>query len=585
MSIELLSPAKDLECGIAAIKFGADAVYIGGPDFGARKDASNSLEDIAKLVKYAHFFNAKVYVTINTIIFDTELFRVEQLINDLYAINVDAIIIQDLGILELELPDIDIIISTQTTNITKEKVKFFEDLGVKRVILERALSLQEIKGIRANTTIELEAFVHGAICVCYSGECNMSYSLGGRSANRGECAQPCRKQYSLTDKDNNILKYSVNLLSVKDLALSEQLEELIDAGISSFKIEGRLKDINYVSNVTAFYRQKLDDVLASKGLAKASAGVINYDFVPDITKTFNRGYTEYFLKNLNDKVNSELNFDTGEYVGKVISLEGSNVLLDTEIELHNGDGLVYLSEGEKQGFFVNNVINGEVTANKPIRIAIGTKVYRNYDAKFIDRLNKSKTTRKIEIVFSLQELDSEYLLGVTDSDGNHFETTNMLKDFIENVSLDYEDRITETLCKLGNTLFVCNQVALDLKKQYFIPLSELKRSRNELLAELTKTREDKEVKRIGRKAFVVKDVPEILVANLNTERLLSKSKNVFELGYSEDKPLMRTRYCILRELDMCLKTNEVSQPLYLKDEKNTFELKFDCSKCEMTVNK
>jgi putative protease len=582
MDIELLSPAKDLECGKAAIRFGADAVYIGGPDFGARKSASNSLEDIAELVKFAHFFNAKVYVTINTIIYDRELFSVEQLISDLYKIKVDAIIIQDIGILDMDLPNIDIIISTQTTNITKEKIKFFEDLGVKRVILERALSLQEIKEIRANTTTELEVFVHGAICVCYSGECNMSYKMGGRSANRGECAQPCRKVYSLTDKDGSILKQSTKLLSVKDLNLSQSLDELIDAGISSFKIEGRLKDLNYVSNVTAFYRQRLDEVLTVKLLNKTSVGVIYNDFEPNLSKTFNRGYTEYFI-NRKNKVNSDLIFDQGEYIGEVNRVEGNNVWLDTKIELHNGDGLVYLAEDDKQGFFVNKFEDGCVTANKEVELAKGTKIFRNYDAKFIDKLIKSKTTRKIEVIFALKELNGSYKLEVQDINRNSLVTTNILKDKIENVAQDYEERIIDTLRKLGNTLFVCEQVILDLKKQYFIPLSDLKRSRNELLAGLTKLREEREPTRTVRKAISVNNAPNLLVANLNSERLLSKDKNVVELGYSEDAPLMRTRYCILRELEMCLKTSDISQPLYLKDEKNTFELKFDCSKCEMTI--
>ena len=582
MDIELLSPAKDLECGIAAIKFGADAVYIGGPDFGARKSASNSLEDIAELVKFAHFFKAKVYVTINTIIYDTELFRVEQLISELYAIKVDAIIIQDFGILGMDLPDIDIIISTQTTNITKEKVQFFEDIGVKRVILERALSLKEIKEIRANTTVELEAFVHGAICVCYSGECNMSHAIGGRSANRGECAQPCRKVYSLTDNEGKVLKQSTKLLSVKDLNLSQSLGELIDAGISSFKIEGRLKDVNYVSNVTAFYRQKLDEVLNQKGLNRYSVGRINYDFEPDVNKTFNRGYSDYFLNRKNN-VNSDLLFEQGEYVGEVVKVEGNRVWVDTGLELHNGDGLVYLAEEDKQGFFVNNFASGCITTNKEIELPIGTRLYRNYDAKYLDRLSKSKTVRKIEVVFTLQELEGEYQLEIKDSENNHLKATNILKDFMEKSSPDYEDRITDTLCKLGNTLFVCEQVDLDLKKQYFIPLSELKRSRNELLAELTKLREEQEPIRTIRKPIAINNVPNLLVANLKAEKLLNMDKNVVELGYSEDAPLMRTRYCILRELEMCLKTTDLAQPLYLKDDKNTFELKFDCSKCEMTI--
>ncbi|MDD4526659.1 MAG: U32 family peptidase [Candidatus Margulisbacteria bacterium] len=584
MSIELLSPAKDLECGINAIKYGADAVYIGGPHFGARKEASNSLEDIATLVKYAHFYNAKVYVTINTIIFNSELDKVEELINALSKIQIDAIIIQDLGIFALNIPNIDIFISTQATNISPEKVKFLEDLGAKRVILERALSLAEIQEIRQTTKVELETFVHGAICVCYSGECNMSYEAGGRSANRGECAQPCRKQYSLLDSKGKVLKQSSKLLSVKDLNLAENLEELIDAGITSFKIEGRLKDVNYVRNVTAYYRKKLDLVLEKKGLYKASSGSIQHDFEPNLNKTFNRGYTEYFL-NTKHKVNSELSFNVGEYVGVVDRIMGDKLWVDTAIELRNGDGIVYLDGYEQQGFFVNNFANNQLTANKPLDITYGTALFRNYDAKFIDQLNKSKTERKILIEFDLREADGEYVLQVQDGDGNSLVKTSRLKDKIESFATDYESRITETLNKLGNTSFICETVSLQLDKQHFIPLSSLKRTRNELLAELTKTREEKVPVRNTRKEPIINNVPEILVANAKTEKLFGKKKNVVELGYNEGAPLMRTRYCVLHELGMCLKKKKLAQPLYLKDEKNTFELQFDCIKCEMIVKR
>ena len=320
--IELLSPAKNLETGIAAINCGADAVYIGAPKFGARAAAGNSIADIAKLVLYAHNFFAKVYVTINTLLFDNELEEARKTVDELYLSGVDAIIFQDMALLEMDLPPIPLFASTQTHNYKLERIKFLDQLGINRIILARELSLEQIKEIRQNTSAELEFFVHGALCVCLSGQCYLSHALTGRSANRGECAQPCRMKYTLTDKSGKVIVKDKYLLSLKDLNLSEHLNKLISAGISSFKIEGRLKDAAYVKNITAYYRTLIDDILENKTVYKrASSGKSLFTFSPDPNKTFNRGYTEYFLT---DHEKSRANIDTpksmGEFLGSIKKL-------------------------------------------------------------------------------------------------------------------------------------------------------------------------------------------------------------------------------------------------------------------------
>jgi collagenase-like PrtC family protease len=294
--IELLAPAKDLDTGLAAINCGADAVYIGAAQFGAREAAANSLEDLEALVAHAHKYWARVYVTVNTLLRNDELPEAVRLIHRLHAAGVDALIIQDAGLLECDLPPLPLIASTQMHNHTPERVAFLEKVGFQRVILARELSLEQIRAIRAQTTLELECFVHGALCVSYSGQCYLSYAIGGRSGNRGQCAQPCRRRYSLVDSRGQTLASDRYLLSLRDLNLSADLKDLLEAGVSSFKIEGRLKDIHYVMNVVSYYRQQLDAILAGKGLQKSSSGRSQVGFTPDLAKTFNRGFTTYFLK-------------------------------------------------------------------------------------------------------------------------------------------------------------------------------------------------------------------------------------------------------------------------------------------------
>ena len=350
--LELLAPAQNLECAISAINSGADAIYIGAKSFGARKNAGNSLQDIEKLVNYAHLFNIKVYVTVNTILKDNELEECRKLIWDLYKIKVDALIVQDMGILNMDLPPIALHASTQCNNRTPEKVKFLENIGFRRVILARELPLDKIEKIHKNTNVELEHFIHGALCVCYSGQCYMSEFIGGRSANRGECAQACRMKYTLVDKDNNIILKDKYLLSLKDNNLSKHLDKLIKAGVTSFKIEGRLKDANYVKNIVLFYNNLLQNY------PRQAQGKIIADFTPNPYKTFNRGYTDDCLFNKKDNI---YNFDTpksmGEYIGNILSSNGKSFIDKTSKKISPQDGLCFITTNELEGCLVNKVEN------------------------------------------------------------------------------------------------------------------------------------------------------------------------------------------------------------------------------------
>ena len=393
---ELLAPAKDLKTGISAIKSGADAIYIGASEFGARHSAGNSVEDIKKLVEYAHLFNVKVHVTINTILTDEELKKAKILIEELYKIGVDAIIIQDMGITNLaikgKLPPIVLHASTQCNNREKEKVKFLDKIGFSRVILARELSKEKIKEICKNSNCEIETFIHGALCVSYSGQCYLSYYNGGRSANRGECAQPCRKKYSLTDEQGNILVKDKYLLSMKDFNASKHLKDLVDMGVKSFKIEGRLKDENYVKNVVLFYRKELDKI--SK---KTSSGKIFTEIIPDTQKSFNRDFTSYFLEKREDCYNFDTPKMRGEKIGKVkISGEGWFVL-DKNFNLNPQDGICYFKDNDLTGCLINKSVNNKIYINKKTVIPKNTTLYRNIDSMFEKQLSNAKIERKIKI--------------------------------------------------------------------------------------------------------------------------------------------------------------------------------------------
>ena len=399
-SIELLAPAKDLQCGIEAINHGADAVYIGSPKFSARAAAGNTLEDIRTLCSYAHQFGARIYVAFNTILTDEELPDAETIIWELYRAGADALIVQDMGILSLNLPPIPLHASTQTDNRTPAKVKFLQDAGFTQVVLARELSLNEIHAIASETTVPLEVFVHGALCVSYSGQCYISSALSGRSANRGECAQYCRLPYTLLDAEGNEILKDKHLLSLKDLNQSQHLEALLDAGVTSLKIEGRLKEVSYVKNITAYYRKKLDALFAKRPEYKrASVGHETYTFEPIAEKSFNRGFTSFFLQQRQKDITS---FDTpksvGERVGTVKELKGNSFTIAGTKQLSNGDGLIFFnSEGNLEGFRVNRVEENRVFPLEMPRISPKTILYRNYDHAFEKLLEKPSAERKIDV--------------------------------------------------------------------------------------------------------------------------------------------------------------------------------------------
>ena len=411
--IELLSPAKNAKLAICAIDYGADAVYIGANSYGARVNAGNPIEDIIKVVEYAHKFNSKVYVTVNTILNNNEIKNAQKLIYDLYSINVDAIIFQDMGLLELELPPIKLFASTQCHNVSFEKVKFLEQCGISRIILARELSLEQIKNICQNTNCEIETFIHGALCVSYSGQCYLSAYNGNRSANRGNCAQVCRKKYSLLNSENKIIKKDKYLLSLKDFNASNYLEKLINVGVTSFKIEGRLKNENYIKNVVAFYRQKLDEIIQQE--QRPSYGNVVFDFNPDINKTFNRGFCDYFL---DGKRKNIANFDTpkaiGEKIGIVIEAKNKYFILDNNF-LNNGDGICFYDENKNLvGTNINKVINNKIYPNSFDKIKKGVVIYRNYDINFEKTLKNSRVKRKITCNIIFEYNNDDYIITIKD---------------------------------------------------------------------------------------------------------------------------------------------------------------------------
>ena len=420
--IELLAPAKNLEGCIEAINHGADAVYIGAPKFGARAAAVNSLEDIEALVQYAHLYNARIYVTVNTILKEEELKETEEMIHALYRIGVDALIVQDMGITKLNLPPIPLHASTQMDNRTPEKVRFLWEAGFRQVVLARELSLREIKNIQtACPETPLEVFVHGALCVSYSGQCYVSQSCFGRSANRGECAQFCRLPFSLVDSDGKVIVKDKHLLSLKDMNQSDELELLLDAGASSLKIEGRLKDVSYVKNVTAAYRQKLDAIFARRPeYVRASSGTCSFEFKPQLDKSFSRGFTHYFLNGCDKEIFS---FDTpkslGEEMGTMKEARGNYLTVAGLKSFNNGDGVCYLDEqGRLQGFRINRVDGKKLNQQEKHRITHRTVLYRNFDQEFERVLSRKSAERKIEVRISLTDNEFGFSLRLTDEDDN-----------------------------------------------------------------------------------------------------------------------------------------------------------------------
>ena len=578
-TVELLAPAKDKKTAFAAINSGCDALYIGASDFGARKKVPNSLEDIKEIVDYAHKFYVRVHVTINTILTDEELIRAKELIEKLYSIGVDAIIVQDMGILKLaldsKLPPIELHASTQCDNRKLEKIKFFDDIGISRIILARELSIEQIKEICKNTKAEIETFVHGALCVSYSGQCYLSHYIGGRSANRGECAQSCRKKYTLVDEEGKILAKDKYLLSLKDFNASKNLKSLIDAGVKSFKIEGRLKDENYVKNVVAFYRKEIDKIAQ-----KTSSGKVFLDFEPNVEKSFNRGFTDYFLNGRTKCFNFDSPKSIGEYIGKITKVSNRYFEIDNKsIKLNSQDGLFF----NNQGCLVNKVENYKIFPNKMDGIKKGIKIYRNFDFNFEKKLTNTKTKRQIGVKFDIKDNK----IFATDEDKNSVFVEIPKGEIPKNPTKMKENFITQ-LNKTGDSDFYVQEIEINSLFP-FLPVSKINELRRDVLSKLMIERLNNYPKKY-QKPLKLGEYPynkmdyRTNVHNKSAKEFYKQCGcEICEMSAeagSKATELMRTKHCLKYAFDIC----KSPKNLYLIDEKGEkFKLDFDCKNCEMVI--
>lgn len=600
--IELLAPAKNLECGIAAIDHGADAVYIGAPKFGARAAAVNSLEDIAALVEYAHLYNARIYVTVNTILKDEELQETEKMIWALFRAGVDALIVQDMGITGLNLPPIPLHASTQMDNRTVEKVRFLAAAGFRQVVLARELSLREISRIHeACPDVPLEIFVHGALCVSYSGQCYVSQACFGRSANRGECAQFCRLPFSLVDAEGRVIVKDKHLLSLKDLNQSDELEALLDAGASSFKIEGRLKDVSYVKNVTAAYRRKLDAIFARrKEYARASSGSCRYAFNPQLDKSFSRGFTHYYL---HGRTKDVFSFDTpkslGEEMGTMKEARGNYLTVAGLKSFNNGDGVCYIDEqGRLQGFRINRVEGNKLYPQEMPRIKPRTVLYRNFDQEFEKILARKSSERRIAVSVRLTDTPFGFALTLTDEDDNS--VTLSLAREKEPARTPQEENLKTQLAKFGNTPFEAVRIDIDFAGNWFLPASVLADFRRQAVEKLISAR------RINyrRELFVLKPTAHAFpqstltyLGNVMNAQAVSfyaghgvaSIAPAFERAPAEKAVLMFCKHCLRYSMGWCpvhqRERSPYREPYYLvSTDGKRFRLEFDCKNCQMKVN-
>ncbi len=599
--IELLAPAKNPETGIAAVNYGADAVYIGAEKFGARASAGNSIKDIEKLINYAHVYHARVYAAVNTVLFDDELDEVRRLIFNLYDAGIDAVIIQDTGILEMDIPPVPVHASTQMNNFDIERIKFFDRVGIKRIVLARELSLRQIEKIRSETECELEFFVHGALCVSLSGQCYMSASIGGRSGNRGDCAQPCRNVFDLEDAAGNVIMKGMHPLSLKDLNLSGSIEDLVDAGIDSLKIEGRLKDVNYVKNITALYRKNLDAVFEGrKNLRAASSGKVYYDFNPDPEKTFNRGYTEYFINGRNGTVGS---FDSPKSVGKRIGTVGERGDLFFSVKsaekINNGDGLFFYDRnGNTEGIKVNRVEGNKIYPHSMKGIFKGAEVFRNYDSAFEKILGNSRTERKISVKVNFHETDSGFGIILQDEDGF---TASSMTDSVKELSRSgsREDYIRKQAGKFGGTVFKPAEIIIDSGADYSIQsrlINELRRSAVEgLLKERLNNHmiESAPVKKEPveypfKKIDYTWNVTNRLAEKFYRRHGVEDVESGFEVSHAKGRQVMTTAMCLKYELDLCTKgqssDEQWEEPFFITNGRDRFRVEFDCSACMMKIS-
>ena len=606
-NIELLAPARDLTCGVAAIDHGADAVYIGGPQFGARAAAANSLDDIAALVRHAHLFRVRVYVALNTLFREDELTQAVALCHQLEKIGVDGLIIQDLGLLECDLPPIPLHASTQLNNRTPEKVRFLEQVGFTQVVLARELSLEQIRTIRAATSVPLECFVHGALCVSYSGQCYISEIMAGRSANRGECAQFCRHKFDFLDQSGKILVKDRYMLSLKDLDLSRHLQDLIDAGVRSFKIEGRLKDSHYVKNVTAAYRQALDAIIDRRDdLVRASSGRCRFTFTPEPARSFSRGATDSFLRAPRAMM-AEIRTpkSIGKFVGRVGAMEGKSFIVDGEEPLHNGDGLCFFDQnGSLIGLRVNRVEGQRVFPKDGLAklgLRQGVELYRNSDTAFTAQLEQSRNCRTIDLDLALLETTNGLQLEIKDEDGIQSITTLEVRKERAKDPGSLEAVALKQLRKSGGTIFHVVSVQLQLDNDLFVPAAVFNELRRRALERHQEVRLDSYVRE--RATLIPNDVP-WLHPQVDYRDNISNSKAMaffrrhgvaqvdpvaLQPAQADDCALMHTKYCIRRQLGICARKKKNQQgkgePLILADNTGSYQVHFDCDACEMIITR
>ncbi|MDP3609034.1 MAG: U32 family peptidase [Methylophilus sp.] len=612
--LELLAPAKNADFGIEAINHGADAVYIGGPAFGARAKAPNTVADIARLVKHAHRYHAEVFVALNTIFHDNELEGVRQLVHQLYEAEVDALIVQDMGLLEMDLPPIQLHASTQTDIRTVEKAQFLDQVGFSQIVLARELDIPTIKKIAEATTCNLEYFIHGALCVAFSGQCFISHAHTGRSANRGECSQECRLPYTLEDQKGRIIGKDKHFLSMKDNDQSANLRALIDAGVSSFKIEGRYKDLPYVKNATAHYRQLLDEILEHyPEYQKSSDGHTTYTFTPQPEKTFNRSATDYFANGRQADIGA---FDTpkfsGEALGKVTKVGKDFIEIDTDVQLHNGDGVCFFDvHKELVGLRVNTVqaLNTKMQRifpnEMPADIRNNTLIYRNRDHAFMRLLEKDSATRKIHVSMTFYEIRDGFALTVTDEQGLSANAQIATEKQVANDATKAEASLREHLSKLGSTDFKASEIQLEIGQMWFVPASVVNQLRRDAIEQLIHTRAlayERPARRPASEppALYPEDSLSYLANVYNQQarhfyhkhgvKIIAKAYEANEeLG---EVPVMITKHCLRFSHGLCPKEAKgvigvqgtvTAEPMTLISGNDRYTLKFDCKPCEMHV--
>ena len=601
-TLELLAPAKNLECGIAAIDHGADAVYIGADHFGARAAAGNSTDDIARLCSYAHQFGARVYVTVNTIVYDNEIDSVRRLLKRIGEAGADAILVQDMALVSM-LSDIGLEMhaSTQTDNRTADKVEWLRGLGFKRVVLARELSVDEIAEIHAkHPDVELEVFVHGALCVSYSGQCYASQYCFQRSANRGECAQFCRLKFDLVDAEGKVIEHDRHLLSLKDMCQIDNLERLAEAGAVSFKIEGRLKDVAYVKNVTAAYSRRLDEIVAAHPdkYRRASFGRVDYGFDPDLRKTFNRGYTTYFADGRQPDIFSP---DTpkalGEYVGKVKEVKRQCLTVSGVASFANGDGLCFINaDRQLEGFRVNRAEGNHLyPSSMPRNLRQGVALYRNNDQQFERLLSRPSAVRRLSITMSLSATESGFALDVATEDGRKARVEAKAEHTV--AQKPQHENIVRQLSKLGTTIYDCTNITIPDDFPWFVPsslLAQMRRDACTRVSDCSKTSHPSP-QTVHPSPLTYKNPsrPPYLLNASNTlavefYRQLGVEASAFETQkkHGEGEKLMQCRFCLRHALGYCVNKGgrkpQWKEPLFLRlPDGRKFQLQFNCKRCEM----